>query len=431
MKINPFLAQFTDEPSLVAKGMIGRFEANLNGLATHPRIDEIMADQMGADDTYWPAADDWRSAYRPYIVQDGVLQIPIKGVLLHQFSWQLGNWATGYDYIWRAFKRGMADFGVLGIALVVDSPGGMVAGNYDLVDKMFAMRGTKPVRGYADTCAYSAAYNIISVADPKGVIVDRAGGMGSIGTLTMHIDQSGALDQAGIKVTYISSPKDGHKTDGNSTEPLAADVEDRIQARLDELYEVFVSQVARNRGMDAQAIRDTKALTFTATQAVSNGLADSIGSLDDSVAAFVADLCSTDDNGDDEMSVKENTAVDQAAIDTARSEGFAAGKAEGVTEGAKAEQTRISAILNSEEAKGRGALATHLAMNTDNTPEAAKGILAASAKEGADAGEKPSGFEEAMNNGQQPNLGGGDPGASSVSASDRILAARFGTPKAK
>ena len=44
---------------------------------------------------------------------------------------------------------------------------------------------------------------------------------------------------------------------------------------------------------------------------------------------------------------------------------------------------RIKAILDCEEAKGREALAKHLALETDTTLESAKGILAKSPKSGA------------------------------------------------
>src|SRR5699024_6624417 len=113
---------------------------------------------------FWFQDDDWRSSLRPYVVRDGVLQIPVKGVLLHNFPYQFGSWATGYTYIQRAFERGLDDDQVKGIALVVDSPGGEVAGNFDLVDKMYERRDEKPVRAYAAEMALSAAYSIASVA---------------------------------------------------------------------------------------------------------------------------------------------------------------------------------------------------------------------------------------------------------------------------
>ncbi|TPI86689.1 S49 family peptidase [Mesorhizobium sp. B2-8-9] len=383
-------------------------EASLAKTETFMSRVETASDQprMMEGSDFWFSSDDWRSRYRPYNVVDGVLQIPVKGVLLHDFPWQYGAWATGYEYIWQAFKRGQADGNVRGIALVEDTPGGMVAGCFDLVDRIYATENRKPLRSFAMESAYSAGYALASVAD--SITVSRTGGVGSIGVVTMHVDVSKALDKMGLKITFIHFGK--HKVDGNAYEPLPADVEKRIQARIDELGEVFVASVARNRGMDAQAIRDTEALCFTATEAVSNGLADAIGSLDDAVAAFAADLSLTEE---DEQMAGQNgeSAVDQAAINAARTEGFNAGKAEGKTEGVKegatAERVRITAIIGSDEGKKRPKAALSFALKSDMNVEQSQAVLADLAEEKAEAPQAGgrSQFEQAMDGGKNADLG--------------------------
>jgi signal peptide peptidase SppA len=402
---NSLLASFDLQPSLIAVEMKGMFEACLaRASSILESIEKTEAPAVMADD-FWFDTSDWRSAYRPYIVKNGVLLIPIKGVLLHDFGYQLGSWATGYTYIWKAFERGLADGNVRGIALIIDSPGGHVAGNFDLVDMIFAARGQKPVRAFAAESAYSAAYSIASAAGR--IVVSRTGGVGSIGVVTAHIDISKAVDAAGIKITFIHAGK--HKVDGNAYEALPEDVKDRIQARIDELYGVFVSTVARNRGMDEKAVRKTEALTFTATQAQSNGLADEIGSLEDATAAFAAELFS---EGDEEMSTQDK-AADKAALDTARAEGRTegekVGRETGMKEGATAMQARCKEILGSEEAKGREGMANHLAFSTDMDAAAAVELLKAAPK--ADAkGDQPNRFEQAMNGTPNPVVGAGGEG---------------------
>lgn len=376
---NPFMGRFADEPALVEPDKAARFESNLQSLAAHPKATELLSGDYMATGDFWQDDGGW---CRPYVVQDGILQIPVKGVLLNNFPYQLYDWATGYEYIWEAFKRGCGEYAtgsIKGIALVCDTPGGMVAGCFDTTDKMTALKSQTgvPVWGFAHESAYSAGYAVISIADK--IAVSRTGGVGSIGVVTSHVDLSVMYEKAGIKVTFIHAGK--HKVDGNATEPLPAEVKARIQARIDELYDVFVSAVARNRGMEEQAVRDTEALCFTATQAVSNGLADSIGSLEDATSAFAGFLDDqSEQNGEDDMADAAKSTVDQAvhesAVATARSEGHAAGVAEGAT----AAQTRISAILGSDEAKGREAQANHIAFKTSMSAEDAVSLLAASAK---------------------------------------------------
>ena len=378
---NPLLANFASQPALVAPEMAETFESCLmSGLTAQQQFEARSASgpQLDMVDDFWFADGDWRAAYRPYVVVDGILQIPVKGVLLHDFNYTFG-WVTGYNYIWRAFQRGMDDGNVKGIALVCDSPGGHVAGNFDLVDKMFALRGKKPVRGFAAEHAYSAAYSIISVSDT--VNVARTGGVGSIGVVTGHLDVSQAMEKAGYKFTFIAV-SDG-KTDGNPYQPLPQAVYDRIKARIAGLYSVFVATVARNRGMDEQAVRDLHSYTFTASEALSNGLADSIGAFDDALAEFAADVSS---EGNDEMTTTtETSAATQAAISAARAEGVtegtAAGHATGLAEGAVAEKARITAILGCDNAKTRPAAALAAAMDTDMTADQASAFLGKLAEE--------------------------------------------------
>lgn len=361
--LNALLATFNNEPALVNPSMQGQFEAFIvEAQATLGRI-EASNDNVRMSDDFWPAADSWLAQYRPYIVKSGILLIPVKGVLVHGMGYALGGYATGYVYITKALERGLADPEVKGIAFIMDSPGGHVAGNFDLVDKIYDARGQKPIRAFASEGAYSAAYSIASAAD--SITVSRTGGVGSIGVVTSHLDISGAMEQAGYKLTFIHYGK--HKVDGNPYEALPKAVKDKIQGRIDALGELFVSTVARNRAMDAQAVRDTEAATFSADEATSNGLADAIGSLDDAIAVFAADMSNQEE---DDMITQEQL---DAAVASAKAEGVATGKAEGKTEGqregALAERTRISAILDSEEGKKRPAAAFAAALDTDMTAE--------------------------------------------------------------
>lgn len=343
--LDQILAGFQDNPSLVCIDQQATFNGCLNSLAKHEDFPKLLA--AAAQDDFWFASDDWRARYRPYNVNAGVLSIPVKGVLLHDFPWTFGSYATGYDYVLKAFERGMADANVKGIAFVIHSPGGDVAGCFDAVDKMHSAKGTKPIRAFAHEYAYSAAYAIASLADK--IVVSRTGGVGSIGVVTSHVDYSKMLETQGVKVTFIHFG--AHKLDGNPYQALSADAKARMQARIDALGEVFVSTVARNRKMDAAKVRKTEAMTFTASEAISNGLADMVGPLDDAVAAFAADLETAQVNEEDEQMTKETSAVDQAAIESARTEGHAAGRAEGLSAGAADERTRITSILTSAEGK--------------------------------------------------------------------------------
>ena len=154
-------------------------------------------------------------------------------------------------HIESAITRGMSDPKVNGIALMVNSPGGEVAGAFDAADRIHAMRGQKPMEAFLNEDAYSAAYLIASTADK--ITAPRTGGAGSIGVVMMHVDMSGMLEDMGIKITPIFAGD--HKVDGNPYEPLSDEARAQFQAQVDESYGFFVDSVARNRGMSTQAVR--------------------------------------------------------------------------------------------------------------------------------------------------------------------------------
>lgn len=378
---NPFASRFANAPALFSVDQGERVSACLTSLAADKEGMELVNGRNLSDvkmsDDFWFSADDWRSNYRPYVVKNGILQIPVKGVLLHDFPWSFGGWATGYIYIWRAFERGMRDPEVKGIALCCDSPGGEVAGCFDLVDKMVAGVPDverKPVLAVAAEGAYSAAYAIAAAADR--IVVSRTGGVGSIGVLTSHVDVSKALSDAGFKITFIFAG--AHKVDGNPYEALPAKVKARIQKRIDSLYAIFTESVATNRAMSVQAVRNTEALTYNAEDAISEGLADGIGNLEDSLISFSNELNGAAQNGDEHMTTTKTEPAaaalthTQAQVDAAVADGAKAARAEGVT----AERTRITAIMALPEAANRREAAFKMATTTDMTAEQVKGVLA-------------------------------------------------------
>ena len=280
MSRHPLLEAIANKPLMIARGQEDFFRASLQHLTSHEKSDLLLATPSMQNGDFWGEGDD--SWFRPYTVVEGILQVPVQGVLLNRFPYQFGRWATGYDYIEQAVLRGLNDSMVRGIALVIDSPGGEVAGCFELVDKLYDWRSEKPLWAFAADHSYSAAYAIASAAGR--VAVTRSGGTGSVGVVTAHVDFSGQLENMGVKVTFIHAGK--HKVEGNPYQALPEDVRQRIQARIDKIYGVFTETVARNRDMEQDAVRETEALTYDAEDSIAVGFADVIGALVDEMIAF-------------------------------------------------------------------------------------------------------------------------------------------------
>ena len=206
-----------------------------------------------------------------YEVVAGIGIIPVEGTLVAKLGC-LAPWSgmTGYDGIRQNFLSALGDPAVRGIVLDIDSPGGEVAGVFDLADMIWQARGTKPIWAILTECAYSAAYALASAADR--IIVPRTGGTGSIGVVCLHVDWSRAFDKAGLTVTLIRSGE--RKFEGNEYEPLSNAALAALQADVDEISALFCATVARNRGLDAGAVRDLQGATFLGATGVAIGLAD-------------------------------------------------------------------------------------------------------------------------------------------------------------
>ncbi|MBE0598308.1 MAG: S49 family peptidase, partial [Desulfuromonadales bacterium] len=199
--------------------------------------------------------------------------LPITGTLVHRGGYlAAASGITSYEAIRQTFDAAMADPAVHRLVLEIDSCGGEVHGLFDLADHIYQARGKKPITAVVNEQAYSAAYLLASAADR--IVLPRTGGVGSIGVIVAHFDQSGFDEKTGVKVTHIFAGK--QKAECSPHAPLSPEAHKRIQGRIDELYNLFVGTVARNRGIAESAVRGTEAGIFTGKKALAAGLADEI-----------------------------------------------------------------------------------------------------------------------------------------------------------
>lgn len=177
------------------------------------------------------------------------------------------------------FAAAVSDPNVAGIVLCIDSPGGQVAGIHEFARQVYAARGKKPVVSYVSALAASAAYWIACAADT--VVADRTAQLGSIGCVMSYVDRTKALESAGVVEREIVSSQSPKKRLSLSTKEGRAEV----QARVDELAEIFISEVALFRGVSTGAVEEKfgQGGTFLAEQAIAVGMADRMGGLADAV----------------------------------------------------------------------------------------------------------------------------------------------------
>ena len=208
--------------------------------------------------------------------EDGIAIIHVDGALSYRsdfMSYWLGE--DTYNSIEAAFDKCMADDDVKGILFDINSPGGEVGGCADLADKIFNARGTKPYGIVARTGGMmcSAAYWLGSSCDK--VYTASNGTLGSIGVLCAFTKFDESLMKTTVVVSDLSPDKAPDPDDAKGLK--------LIKKELNDLAEVFIAAVARNRGTTTEDVRDNygKGGVFIGDKAVAANLADGVMSIDD------------------------------------------------------------------------------------------------------------------------------------------------------
>ena len=256
-------------------------------LAIHrPKLDVILAvlgPRVGVPDLAAPAgfSPPTRSASPQ---TPGVAVISVHGTLVRRtVGLEAESGLTSYAALAAQLDTALASPDVRAILLDVDSPGGESGGVFDLADRIRAATKVKPVWAVANDMAFSAAYALASAASK--VFVSRTGGVGSIGVIAMHIDQSERDLQDGVRYTAVFAGD--RKNDLNPHEPISSEAHAFLKAEVNRIYGLFVETVARNRGIEPSTVRDTEAGLFFGQAAVALGLADAIGTFDDALAQLL------------------------------------------------------------------------------------------------------------------------------------------------
>lgn len=217
---------------------------------------------------------------------ENVAVIPITGPIFPRanlFTWLSG--ATSAEIVAQDLRTALDDKSVDAIILDIDSPGGAVAGVNELSGLIYEARHQKPVIAYASYQMASAAYWIGSAA--RSIVTERTGVLGSIGVVSRIEDTSGAEEKRGVRTFTVVSNVSPNKV----LDPKVDAHRAQIQRMVDDMAQVFVETVARNRGVPVEnVIRDYgQGGTFLGDAAVAAGMAERIGSLEPLIAELSAE----------------------------------------------------------------------------------------------------------------------------------------------
>ena len=209
--------------------------------------------------------------------------LPIHGTLVRRaMGLDALSGLTSYTDIAEQLDSALANPQVKGILLDLDSPGGEAGGVFELAARIRAANAIKPVWAHANDTAFSATYALAAAA--SRVTLSQTAGVGSIGVIALHVDQS--IKDARDGLAYNAIFAGHHKNDFSPHAPLSPQAAASLQAEVDRLYALFVDQVAQMRDLSPEAVRATEAGLYFGEAAVDSGLADAVSSFDAITAEF-------------------------------------------------------------------------------------------------------------------------------------------------
>lgn len=224
---------------------------------------------------------------RGYQIIDGVAVIPIDGILA-KHSYMVNGISqprgTSTLAVQRAVEAAADDAAVRAILLDVYSPGGSVEGVAECADAVYQASQSKTVWAQANDLMASGAYFIASQAEK--IFVTQMGIVGSIGAYTVITDSSGMAEKLGLKIHVVK------RGDLKATAVPGSEVtDDQLQAAqivIDDITGVFVSTVARGRGVSAStAEKWADGAVHLGKSAVTLGLADGVQSFDTTLSQLI------------------------------------------------------------------------------------------------------------------------------------------------
>lgn len=252
-------------------------EAMLSIAARDPLPEDEIARRMHGPKSLALRQGQRHEDSRTIRVRNGVATLLIDGPIYRYadlFTRMSGGVTT--EALARDLGTALDDPAIGAILLMIDSPGGEATGINELADTIYAARGRKPIVAYIEGYGASAAYWIASAADL--VVADDTALIGSIGTVMGVPDPAKRISRT-INFVSTQSPK-------KRANPTTDDGRAYLQSLVDDMTDVFIAKVARNRRLDAEQVAAIEGAMLVGQKAVDAGLADMLGSEEQVLAAL-------------------------------------------------------------------------------------------------------------------------------------------------
>lgn len=177
-------------------------------------------------------------------------------------------------------KEYVRDQSVKAMVLRIDSPGGAVAPSQEIYEEIKKAALKKKIVVSMGSLAASGGYYISA---PVSRIFANPGTLtGSIGVIMEIPNLEGLMSKVGIRTEVIKSGK--NKDMASAFRSMGKEQREILQSALDDVHDQFINAVAEGRKMLPANVRKlADGRIFTGRQALTVGLVDELGNLEDAI----------------------------------------------------------------------------------------------------------------------------------------------------
>lgn len=195
----------------------------------------------------------------------------------------------GQGLINKAIRKARNDNDVKAIVLRVNSPGGSALASELIWRELELAKKEKPLVVSMGNLAASGGYYIACNADK--IVAEPTTITGSIGVFGMLPNVNTFTNRIGINAEQVSTNSSANYS---IFEPIDKKFYEVTKEGVEQIYTTFVSRVANGRNMKYEAVDAiAQGRVWTGKEALTNGLVDALGSLDDAVK-LAAELAEVD-----------------------------------------------------------------------------------------------------------------------------------------
>ncbi len=172
------------------------------------------------------------------------------------------------------------DDNIKAIVLRINSPGGAVGPSQEILREVEKVRAKKKIVASLGTVAASGGYYIASGANL--IMSNRGTITGSIGVIMQFTNVEGLTKKLGLDFFNLKAGR--YKDVGSPFRTMSPEDKAYLQGFIDNIYQQFVSDVARNRKIPLAKLKTlAEGRIYTGEEAKQAGLVDEFGNLPDAI----------------------------------------------------------------------------------------------------------------------------------------------------